>query len=367
MTVDVLDAAGSSFTRIIARRRRRTVAAAALALALCVILGIIAMTKGAVEIPLARAFEILWQAMFDPGAATQDRDALVMTGIRLPRVLLGFEVGAALAISGALMQGLFRNPLADPGLIGVSSGAGLAAAATIVLGDRFLGLSAGRLPFALLPVGAFFGGLIATLIIYAVATRQGRTSMATLLLAGIALGAFAGALTGLLAYVSNDQQLRDLSFWSLGSLNGATWQKTMTVAAMVFPLALVLPLLGRGLNAISFGEAEAFHLGIRVERLKAAAIALVALAVGASVASAGMIGFIGIVAPHVVRLTVGPDHRALIPLSAFLGAALLVGADTLARTLAAPAELPVGILTAAIGAPFFLWLLLRRHGGGFLS
>jgi iron complex transport system permease protein len=272
-------------------------------------------------------------------------------------------IGAALASSGALMQGLFRNPLADPGLVGVSAGAALAAAATITFGDKLLAPLIGPLPFGALPVGAFAGGLLTTLGLYLVATRSGRTSIATMLLAGVAFGALAGAVMGLFSYLSDDRQLRDLSFWSLGSLSGATWTKVMAVAPFILPTLLTMPFLARGLNALSLGEAEAFHLGVPVQRVKAIAVLLVAIAVGASVAAAGMIGFVGIVVPHVLRLMAGADHRMLLPASSLLGAALLVAADTMARTIAAPAELPIGILTAAIGAPYFLWLLLRRQGG----
>jgi iron complex transport system permease protein len=205
--------------------------------------------------------------------------------------------------------------------------------------------------------------LLTTLGLYLVATRSGRTSIATMLLAGVAFGALAGAVMGLFSYLSDDRQLRDLSFWSLGSLSGATWTKVMAVAPFILPTLLTMSFLARGLNALSLGEAEAFHLGVPVQRVKAIAVLLVAIAVGASVAAAGMIGFVGIVVPHVLRLMAGADHRMLLPASSLLGAALLVAADTMARTIAAPAELPIGILTAAIGAPFFLWLLLRRQGG----
>jgi iron complex transport system permease protein len=184
-----------------------------------------------------------------------------------------------------------------------------------------------------------------------------------MLLAGVAFGALAGAIMGLFSYLSDDRQLRDLSFWSLGSLSGATWTKVMAVTPFILPTLLAIPFLARGLNALSLGEAEAFHLGVPVQRVKAFAILLVAIAVSASVAASGMIGFVGIVVPHVLRLMAGADHRMLLPASSLLGATLLVAADTVARTIAAPAELPIGILTAAIGAPFFLWLLLRRQGG----
>ncbi len=334
-----------------ARRWPLFAALISLLVALCAL----AMSLGATGIPLARVAASL--------AGAGGSDALIVLQVRLPRLCLGLLIGAALAVSGALMQGLFRNRLADPGLVGVSAGAALAAAATIVLGDALLVPLIGPLPFGILPVGAFAGGLLTTLGLYLVATRNGRTSIATMLLAGVAFGALAGAVMGLFSYLSDDRQLRDLSFWSLGSLSGASWIKVATVAPLILPVLIASPFLARGLNALSLGEAEAFHLGIPVQRVKAIAILLVAVSVGASVASAGMIGFVGIVVPHVLRLMAGPDHRFLLPACALLGGALLIGADTVARTVAAPAELPIGILTAAIGAPFFLWLLLRRPGG----
>jgi iron complex transport system permease protein len=286
------------------------------------------------------------------------RDSLVITQIRLPRLLLGAAVGAALAVAGAIMQGLFRNPLADPGLIGVSSGAGFAAAAAIVLGGRLLPETS--LPFAILPFAAFFGALASTLVLYAVASRGGRTSMAVMLLAGIAFAALAGAGIGWLSYISNDSQLRDLTFWSLGSLGGATWGKVAVVIPMILPVLLAVPFLAHGLNAMALGEAEAFHIGVNVQRLKVLSVLLVSVAVGAAVACSGLIGFVGIIVPHMLRLSVGANYRFLLPASALLGATLLVGADIFARIIVAPSELPIGIVTATLGAPFFIWLLLRR-------
>jgi iron complex transport system permease protein len=268
------------------------------------------------------------------------------------------SVGAMLATAGTVMQGLFRNPLADPGLVGVSSGAGLAAASVIVLGDRLL---AGRLPFEALPFAAFVGGLLTTTVLYRIATREGRTSIATLLLAGLALGALAGAMTGLLIFVADDRQLRDLTFWTLGSLAGATWPKFWSIAPFLGALLVSLPFISAGLDRLVLGEAEAFHMGTSVERLKQIAVVLVAAATGAAVAVAGVIGFVGIVVPHLLRLAIGPGHRLLLPAAVILGAAMLLAADTVARTIAAPAELPVGIVTAIIGAPFFLVLLLRQR------
>lgn len=339
---------------------RRMVLFAALAV-LLVLVSILGLGLGATGVPASRVLAVVADAL--TGHAATGGDALIILQVRLPRLLLGLLIGAALASSGALMQGLFRNPLADPGLIGVSAGAALAAAATIVLGDRLLAPSIGALPFSALSVGAFTGGLITMLGLYLIATRGGRTSIATMLLAGVAFDALAGAGMGLFSYLSDDRQLRDLTFWTLGSLSGATWTKVVAITPFVLPTLLAMPFLARGLNALSLGEAEAFHLGIPVQRVKAAAILLVAVAVGASVAAAGMIGFVGIVVPHVLRLMAGADHKVLLPASALLGAALLVSADTVARIIVAPAELPIGILTAAMGAPFFLWLLLRRQGG----
>ena len=343
---------------------RAALALAAVA-ALAVAATLASLALGAVAIPPERVLRVLWAGLSEGSGAAREpglaREALIVLNIRLPRTIVGLLVGAGLAVSGALMQGLFRNPLADPGLIGVSAGAALAAATVIVLGDAIL--PAGRLPFAVLPVGAFLGALASTFALYGIATRQGRTSIATMLLAGIALAALAGAGTGLLAYLSDDRQLRDLTFWTLGSLGGATWTKLAVVAPAILPVLVAVPFLGRSLNALVLGEAEAFHLGVDVQRVKRLAVVLVAVAVGAGVATAGVIGFVGIVVPHLVRLVVGPAHRLLLPASGLLGGALLVAADVLARLVAAPAELPIGILTAGIGAPFFLWLLLRRDAG----
>ncbi|QGM96715.1 FecCD family ABC transporter permease [Methylocystis parvus] len=343
--------------------RRHASLALLLLVGLSVVSLFVGVATGAAPIAPARVLEILLDGGAPEEMGRPAYDANLILNIRLPRVVLGFEVGAALAVSGALMQGLFRNPLADPALIGVSSGAGLAAAASIVLGGKWMSNLFWN--SAALPVSAFLGGLASTSFIYAVSTREGRTSVATMLLAGVGFGAFCGALTGLLAYWSNDQQLRDLTFWSLGSLNGATWSKATTITPGILPLAVLTPLLGKSLNALALGESEAFHLGVRVQLVKTLVIALVALAVGLSVATAGVIGFVGIVAPHTIRLLFGPDNRLLLPAAALLGGAALVGADSLARTLVAPAELPIGVITSAIGAPFFLWLLLSRSRGMF--
>jgi iron complex transport system permease protein len=297
------------------------------------------------------------------GSAEDDTLArIILWEVRLPRIAMGALVGAALAVSGAVMQGLFRNPLADPGIVGVSAGAGLGAITAIVLG--------GLLPTALqsliglytVPLAAFLGGWASVLLLYGVATRGGRTSVATMLLAGIALGALSGAISGLLVYAANDQQLRDLTFWGLGSLAGATWAKLATAAPIIALALIAATTLGRGLNGLALGEATALHLGIPVQRTKTLAILTVAGATGAAVAVSGGIGFVGIVVPHLLRLATGPDHGPLLINSALLGASLLLGADILSRLIIAPAELPIGIVTAVLGAPVFLWILLRRRG-----
>ena len=287
---------------------------------------------------------------------------IILWEVRLPRVILGALVGAALAVSGAVMQGLFRNPLADPGIVGVSAGAGLGAVAAIVLGGLLPAALQGLLGYYLVPAAAFLGGWGSVLLLYAVATRGGRTSVATMLLAGIALGALSGAVSGLLIYAADDQQLRDLTFWGLGSLAGATWDKVITAAPIIALAVLGAARLGHGLNGLAFGEATALHLGLRVQRVKNVAVLTVAGATGAAVAVSGGIGFVGIVVPHLLRLATGPDHGPLLINCALLGASLLLGADMISRLLIVPAELPIGIVTAVLGAPVFLWILLRRRG-----
>lgn len=290
----------------------------------------------------------------------------VLLAIRLPRTILGALAGGGLAVAGALLQGLFRNPLADPGLIGASGGAALAAAAVVVLGETALATAPAALAVLALPLAAFGGGLATAFAVHRVASRDGDTPVAGLLLAGIAANALAGSATGFLLFVASDAQLRAVTFWSLGSLGGATWP-ALAAAAPLLVLALALaPRLARSLDLVQLGEAEAGHLGLEVERLKRRVVALAALAVGAAVALTGIIGFVGLVVPHLLRLIGGPDHRLVVPGAALLGAALLLFADVVARSVAAPAEVPIGIVTALFGAPFLLWLLRRRVAGRWL-
>ena len=295
--------------------------------------------------------------------ATAERDLMIVRDIRLPRIFTGIFVGASLAVSGAVMQGLFRNPLADPGVVGVSAGAGLGAITVIVLGKTWFPAFLALAGVFALPLAAFAGALSVTLLLYRLATRNGMTAITTLILAGIAVGAVAFSLTGLLVFIADEQQLRELTFWQLGSLAGSTWFKLAVAAPLMLAAIIGMASLSRGLNAIMMGEGVAFHLGIEVQRLKHLAIVYVAAATGAAVAVSGGIAFVGIVVPHVLRLLIGPDYRALIPASAFAGATLLLGADMFSRTIVAPAEMPIGITTALIGAPVFIAMLMRRTSG----
>lgn len=290
------------------------------------------------------------------------RARVVIVDIRLPRLALGLLVGASLAVSGVVMQGLFRNPLADPGLVGVSAGAGLGAILAIVLGGLLPPALGAAMGYALVPIAAFVGVWLSVMALYTVATRGGHTSVATMLLAGIALAALVGAVSGILIYLADDAQLRTLTFWGLGSLAGATWGKVLAAAPLMLIGIVGAPLLARGLNGLALGEATARHMGLDVQRLKRLAVLLVAAAVGAAVAVSGGIGFVGIVVPHLLRLSTGPDHRFLLINAALLGAIILIVADMIARVIVAPAELPIGIVMAIIGGPFFLWILLRRRG-----
>ena len=318
------------------------------------------LTIGPTGLTLSSLPRALSAALFGAQSAEDMQARLVLLEVRLPRTLLAAFVGAALATSGALMQGLFRNPLADPGLIGVSSGAALAAVVMIAFSGGFAAPLVWLFGIYALPLAAFAGGLSTTLILMLVARKHGTTAVGTLLLAGIALAAIAGALSGLVAYVSDDRQLRDLTLWTMGSLGGSSWSKVLGVLPFAVVLALMLPGMVRALNGLLLGEAEAFHLGIDLERAKIRIVLLTAAAVGAAVAVAGIIGFVGIVVPHLVRLIAGPDHRVVLPGSALIGAALVIVADIVARVIVSPAELPIGIIMAIVGAPVFLHLVVKR-------
>ena len=297
---------------------------------------------------------------------TTQQEAVFFT-LRLPRVILGVLVGSTLAIAGATMQGLFRNPLAEPGLIGISSGASLFAVTMIVLEAKFFSFMTAAFGYYALSIAAFIGACITTFIVYRLAMRKGKADITTLLLAGIAINALAGSFTGLLTYVASDDQLRNITFWSMGSLGGASWKTISAILPFVLIPLIALPFFSKALNALALGESQAGHMGINVGLIKKMAIVLATLGVGASVAVSGMIGFIGLVIPHILRMAFSADNRLVIPGSAVLGAAVLVLADLIARTLDTPAELPIGILTAIIGTPVFIYIIMverRKRGFG---
>lgn len=328
---------------------------------------VLSMMTGAVAVPAGAVVQVLfgWTGWWD-ATPLDVTTVTVLEVIRLPRVGMAVLIGATLAVMGAVMQALFRNPLADPGLIGVSSGAAVAATAAIVLGGMLPAWVMVYLPAGwLLPLAAFSGGLLVTAMIYALSSSEGRPSMPMMLLTGIALNAVGGAVVGFLVYLADDQQLRQLTFWTMGGL-GALVPGTLMPATILMAVAVLGALwTARSLNLLLLGEAEAWHLGVRVDALKRVCVVLVALGVGAGVAVAGTIAFVGLVGPHLVRLMTGPDHRLVLPGSACMGAILLTVSDLLARTLAVPAEMPVGLIMAGVGGPFFLILLLRlRRKGG---
>ena len=284
-------------------------------------------------------------------------ESTIFTQIRAPRVLLAAAVGASLACAGAVLQGLFRNPLADPGLIGVSGGAALGAVAVIVFGS-WLDIPP-ELAGYTMPVAAVFGALVVTGILYLFASRFGQFKIVTVLLVGIAINALSSVGIGLFQYLSDDTQLRTLIFWMMGSFGRAQWGTALPCIAMM--TLATFALIGRSgpLDKLQLGEFEAFHLGIDVLSVKRQVVLLSAVCVGAGVAVAGIIGFVGLVVPHIVRFTLGVSHRPLILGSALLGATLMVSADLVARTAVLPAEIPVGLVTSALGAPFFLWLITK--------
>ncbi|USR62385.1 iron ABC transporter permease [Lelliottia amnigena] len=275
--------------------------------------------------------------------------------IRLPRVLLALVIGGSLALAGCVMQGLFRNPLADPGLLGISSGAACAVALWVVLP---LSLPALLMLYAPM-LAAFAGALAATLVIFLLSQQQVST-LSRLLLVGIAINALCGAIVGVMSWVSNDAQLRQLSLWGMGSLGSAQWSTLLAATSLMIPAVMVIWRLAGALNLLQLGDEEAHYLGIDVRAVQRMLLLCSALLVASAVAVSGVIGFIGLVVPHVVRMWLGADHRAVIPGSVLAGAFLLLIADTLARTVVTPAEMPVGLLTSLLGAPWFLWLIFRR-------
>lgn len=325
---------------------------------LLVLVAGVSLATGAMSISPGKIVSILAHQLFGYGDTGDDQQGAVLWFIRFPRVIAAIIIGGALSVCGAVMQGMFRNPLADPAILGISSGGALGAVGLLVCGNSL------ALPFLsnawLVSFAAFGGSLLITLLIMVMSRREGRTIVPTMLLAGIALSALCQAGVGLFTFIATDAQIRTITFWSMGSLGAASWPGVFIIAMLAAPASLYLLGQGRALNALTLGESEAGHLGVEVESLKLRLVIACAVMVGTAVAFAGMIGFVGLMVPHLVRLAIGCDHRWLLPNSALLGANLMIVADLLCRTVVAPAELPIGILTALAGAPFFLWLLLRQ-------
>ena len=323
---------------------------------LLLLLMVASLAVGAVSITLTDTLRAFGQKL-GWVADTADTTQVVLFSIRLPRLLFTVLIGAALGLSGAALQGLFRNPLVEPGIIGISSGAAVGAIFVIMfVGSPFPQL-AERAQSWLLPLFAFLGGLAATFFTLRLSQSDGRTHITYLILAGVAVAALTGAAIGLAIFYADDTQLRSYTFWTLGDLSAATWDKLGVLLPLVGAAVVGLIAVARPLNAIALGEAEAYHSGVPVERVKMMVVVLSALAVGASVAFAGIIGFVGLIVPHIVRICFTSDQRLVLPASALGGACLLLLADMLARTIVAPAELPIGVITATIGAPFFIYLL----------
>ncbi|MDF7680098.1 iron ABC transporter permease [Enterobacteriaceae bacterium ESL0689] len=310
---------------------------------LLVALMLFAVSQGALNIRLADLYD------------GEYRD--IWLNIRLPRVLLAVLVGGALATAGAIMQGLFRNPMADPGLLGVSSGSALMVGMSIVL---TLPLPAVLLLYEQM-IFAVIGSILVCTIIFLISQRRSHTGMVQLLLAGIAINALSGAAIGILSYIGDEQQLRQLTLWMMGNLGQAQWPTLLVAASFILPAIAITLFFGNTLNLLQLGDEEAHYLGINVKRRRQQLLVLSSLLVGAAVSVSGIIGFIGLVIPHLIRMTIGANHRWLLPCSALAGSCLLLLADTLARTLVQPAEMPVGLLTSLLGGPYFLWLILRNR------
>lgn len=323
--------------------------------------GVVSLGLGAFHIPVSDVLRTLAQqiGIGEPMADADELYSDVLIAIRLPRVLLGLLVGAALGVSGAAIQGIFRNPLSEPGLIGISAGASLFAVLIIAFETfLFIGLSE-ILGYYLLAFGAFVGAGFTAFAVYQLSKKDGKPNVTTMLLAGIAINALAGALTGLMTYMATEQELRTITFWMLGSLGGATWQNLGVITPFILISLIGLPFFSKALNAFALGEDQAALIGIRTHLTKRWVIVLSTLAVGASVAVSGIIGFIGLLVPHTVRLIGGVNYKYVLIGSLFLGALVLTLADVLSRTLVAPIELPIGVITALLGTPVFLYILIK--------
>lgn len=318
------------------------------------------LSMGAMYIPVSYIIHSIADAIGLSDSLQADQAyQTVLYLVRLPRVLQGLLIGAALGISGAAIQGVFRNPLAEPGLIGISSGASLFAVVVIALEVTVFATLSSLLGYYLVSVSAFLGAAFASWLIYRISQNDGRPHIATMILAGVAINALAAALTGLITANAEEHQLRTITFWMLGSMAGATWQTLLACSPFIILPLLLLPMYARPLNTFVLGEKQADQLGMRTSRVKLRVIILATMAVGASVSVSGIIGFVGLIVPHLIRLIGGVDNRFVLPASALAGALVLSLADLLARVISAPIEQPIGVITALLGAPVFMYILIK--------
>ncbi len=331
-----------------------------LSLLLLIVLAAVSLYMGVYTFE-RHSFAALIKGLIANNNSISDSDRYVIMGLRLPRITMAILIGSGLAVSGTCLQGMFKNPLATPDLIGITSGASLFAAVTIVLGSFIKPYIPELLHFSLLSIMAFVGALLTMMLVYNISTTNGKTNVIVMLLSGVAITALGFAITGFLIYISKEEQLRDLTFWNLGSLAGATWTKNAILAIIITISYIFLINKGKALNAMMLGERDAQHLGIPVERIKKQIVLFTALIVGTSVAFAGTIGFVGLIVPYILRLIFKSNYHIILPMSAILGSVLLLTADTISRTIAAPSEIPIGILTAFMGAPIFIAILIRNR------
>lgn len=330
-----------------------------LSLLLLLIMATIALYMGVYEFE-KHSFFAIFQAIFNNDNSIPASDKYVLLELRLPRIVMSILVGSALAVSGTCLQGMFKNPLASPDLIGITSGAMLFAAISIVLGSHLKPYIPEVFHFSMLSISAFLGALLTMTIVYRISTSNGKTNVIVMLLSGVAITAIGFATTGFLIYISKEEQLRDLTFWNLGSLGGATWTKNAILAVIILIAFSFLITKGKALNAMMLGERDAQHLGVPVEKIKKRIVVLTALLVGTCVAFTGNIGFIGLIVPYILRLLFKSNYHIILPMSAIFGSILLLTADTISRTIVPPSEIPIGILTAFMGAPIFIAILIRN-------
>lgn len=325
---------------------------------LLLIIAVWSLNIGVYDFGGKSAFEVLGKVITGDTSLSLS-DKYVAWDVRAARIVMAIIIGSMLSVSGTSLQGLFRNPLATGDLIGLTAGATLMAAITIVLGGYFRDYLPEAVQFSLVGIAAFIGSLLAMLLVYRISTSGGKTNVVMMLLTGVAISAIGFSITGFLIYISKDEQLRDLTFWNMGSLAAATWTKNIILTVILIISYFILLPKGKALNAMMLGEKDAQHLGINVEKLKKQIVIIVSLMVGSCVAFSGTIGFVGLIVPYILRLLFKSNYNFILPLSAIFGSILLLTADTISRSIVEPSELPIGILTAMMGAPIFIAILLK--------